>query len=376
MTTATKDGTGRRGRSPRRSREGVLHVITSTSRRGAEIFAVDLGEALAARGRAIRTVALVGGGGPDDLRVPTLGQNAFGPRTLWSLRREIRRARIAVAHGSSAVAATALATRGTRTPFIYRNIGDPSFWFDTPKRRRRLRWILRRARTTVALWEGSRDELRRIGGSDLDIRVIPKGVPASRFPPIDQETRGAARRRFSLEGSGLTAVFVGSLTSEKNVDAAIAAVALIPDARLLIVGSGVDQKRLADDAERLAPGRILFTGTLRDPAEALAASDVLILTSTTEGIPGVLIEAAFSELPVVATAVGGVPGIVVDGASGVLVPTADPELLASALRSVSKSARAMGKVGRRHCSALFEIELIADRWDSLLDELGAWNGDR
>ena len=352
------------------ARDGVLQVITSTSRRGAEVFGVDLGDELGARGRTVTTVALVPGQSPS-LDVPTLGKRALGLRTLLRLRRRARSSSLVIAHGSSAVVATALATLGTSTPFVYRNIGDPSYWFDTPKRRRRMRWILRRARAVVALWDGSETELRRLGGPSIAIRVIPKGVPARRFPLVDEGSRTRARALFGARG--LTVVYIGSLTPEKNVDAAISALGLLPDAQLLVVGAGSDRDRLEALGSRIAPGRIIFSGALSDPAEALAAADVLILPSLTEGIPGVLIEAAFSGLPVVATAVGGVPGVVSDGQTGILVREPTPSALAEAIAAAGRAGRVMGMAGRSWCEERFEIGTIADRWDALLAELGTWS---
>jgi glycosyltransferase involved in cell wall biosynthesis len=332
------------------------------------MFAVDLAEELTRRGRAIETVALVAGNGPT-LDLPVLGKRPLGLRTLFALRRRARTSTLVIAHGSSAVVAIALATLGTRIRFIYRNIGDPTYWLSTPKRVRRMRWILKRASVVVALWEGSRDELRRVGGSSLDIKVIPNGVASHRLHLV-AEHRVHARNRFGVQG--LVAAYVGSLTPEKNVDAAIAAVASIPDANLLVVGDGTERERLENLADSRAPGRIVFTGPLADTSEALAATDVLVLPSHTEGMPGVLIEAAFAEVPVVATKVGGIPDIVPDGRSGFLVRSPSPDALRDAIRGAAGAGRAMGRVGRRWCASRFEIRVIADSWEALLTDLGAW----
>src|SRR4249919_2766244 len=75
----------------------VLQVISSTDRRGAEIFGVDLGDALHRRGRSVRTMALAPGR-TAGLEVPTLGPSRFAPRTLRALRSAA--ATLVVAHGS------------------------------------------------------------------------------------------------------------------------------------------------------------------------------------------------------------------------------------------------------------------------------------
>ena len=60
---------------------------------------------------------------------------------------------------------------------------------------------------------------------------------------------------------------------------------------------------------------------------ALAAIDVLVVPSRTEGIPAVAIEAGLAQVPVVATDVGGVSSVVIDGVTGMLVETAAPDQL-------------------------------------------------
>jgi glycosyltransferase involved in cell wall biosynthesis len=363
---------GESGKTPS-GRTGVLHVITGTARRGAETFAVDLADALAERGRTGRVVALTASGWGSVLDVPTLGRRRLSTRTLRALRSEVKQAGVVVAHGSSAVVACALATIGTRTPFVYRNIGDPLFWLDTPRRRRQMTWILRRAAATVALWEDSGAELRSLGGDNMRVHVIPTGVPARLFTPIDSIARRDARRRLEIDPGGLIAVYIGSLSAEKNVDVAIAAVSLIPDARLLIVGDGPERDALESLARTVAPGRIRFLGWRERPRDELAAADVLVLSSRTEGLPAVLIEAAFSGLPVVASRVGGISEIVVDGRTGFTVPPGDPAAMSAALRDVATNGPTMGKAGRRWCLERFEIGRVAQSWDALLDDLGAWS---
>ena len=70
---------------------------------------------------------------------------------------------------------------------------------------------------------------------------------------------------------------------------------------------------------REARSRIHFAGSLTDVAPALAAADVVVLSSRTEGMPGVLIEAGLSARPVVAYDVGAVSEVVADGETGLLV---------------------------------------------------------
>lgn len=354
-------------------RGGVLQVITDTDRRGAQVFACDLADALAARGRDVRTVALVAGRDEAGLPVPTLGRRSFEARTLLALRREARRARVVVGHGSKTLAACAVATLGTGVPFVYRNIGDPRYWNDTPARRLRTRAALRRARAVVALWPRAADDIAGLLGVRRDrIRVIPNGVPGARFAPPDHAAREDARRSLGIANGMPAAVCMGSLSPEKNVEGAVLAVGAVPDLLLLVVGDGPARERLAALADRVAPGRVRFTGATERPEQALAAADVLVLPSLTEGIPAVVIEAGLSGLPVVATDVGGVGQVVADRETGRLVAPGDAEALADALREAVAQAGSLGPAARARCLERFEISPIATAWDEVLGELGAW----
>ncbi|MGI9119623.1 MAG: glycosyltransferase, partial [Acidimicrobiales bacterium] len=113
------------GRGDGGTKVPVLGVVVSTQRRGAEVFATDLAAALEARGLGVRTVALAPGADGARLDLPTLGRSRSGPRALQALRAQSRRYEVVVAHGSHTLPACALSLIGGRTPFVYRNIGDP-----------------------------------------------------------------------------------------------------------------------------------------------------------------------------------------------------------------------------------------------------------
>ena len=63
----------------------------------------------------------------------------------------------------------------------------------------------------------------------------------------------------------------------------------------------------------------------------MAAADILVLPSHTEGTPNVVLEALASGRRVVATSVGGVPDLITDRTLGQLVPPKNPDTLADAL---------------------------------------------
>ena len=117
----------------------ILQAISDTDRRGAQMFAVYLGDALAERGHAVRTVALARGTMPATLDVPVLDGDAIGRRALRALRRQMAERDVTIAHGSSTLPACAIAGLGPGRPFVYRQISDPEVWSGTPLRRVRSR---------------------------------------------------------------------------------------------------------------------------------------------------------------------------------------------------------------------------------------------
>lgn len=348
-----------------------LQVVTTSSRRGAELFAVDLDRHLRSRGRAIDTVALA----PDPigqrtLPVPLLGKHRLGVSTLRRLRSRLRDAQVVVGHGSTALPACAIAGLGTGVPFVHRVIGDPSAWGTTRARRARIGRALRSAALVAALTDaaaGMLADLYRIPAHRL--RVISTGVPGERFPLVDATARAAARRALGLDRSTPVIAFVGALQPEKAPHRAVEAIGAIADAHLVVAGEGTERPRLERLAAEIAPGRVTLLGSLEDPVPVYAAADTVVLPSRTEGLPAALIEAGLSGLPAVTTDVGFVREIVLDGETGFVVPPDDADSLVSALRAACSAPASVGRAARAHCLAHFDMARIADQWDALLSEV-------
>jgi len=187
--------------------------------------------------------------------------------------------------------------------------------------------FLRRADRVVCLTGAMRDELITAFGLQPDrVAVVPNGVDLVRFRP------GAAPR----EPAEL--LFVGRLAPQKNVDALLEATAELRDAghrpTVRIVGDGGERARLQAKAARLGLSNVVFAGrqTPAEIADAYARATVVVLPSTHEGMPLVLLEAMAAGAPVVASALSE---IVEAGGDAILtIDPADPHALASTLRRV------------------------------------------
>jgi glycosyltransferase involved in cell wall biosynthesis len=171
---------------------------------------------------------------------------------------------------------------------------------------------------------------------------------------------------------------IGRLCDVKGQRELIAALAQLPEARVVLVGAdleqgGAFQTALEDEAERLGVrDRIVFAGPRADVARVVAELDVLALPSWTEGLPLVVLEAMAQRRPVVATPVGGTPEVVVDGETGLLVPPRDPDALAAALRRLLGDAdlrRRMGEAAYERARTRFSAGAMTRRVLAIYDEV-------
>jgi glycosyltransferase involved in cell wall biosynthesis len=350
----------------------LLQVVTSTDRRGAEVFATQLGGALGDRGWPVDTVALWPGSAPG-LDLVSMAARRRDPRAVRALRRRLAEVRLVVGHGSSTLPFATAAVLGTDTPFVYRSIGDPAFWGSSRARRARVGLALRRADAVIALWAGAADTIAdRYRVPSDRIHVIPTGVPADSFSPTLPHDRAAARSalELGLDPDRSTVLLLGALSPEKNPLGAIETLATLPDVQLLVGGAGALADAVAQCARTTAPGRVHLAGPVTDPAALFAAADVLVLPSRTEGIPAVAIEAALAGLPVVASRVGGLPEVVVDGETGLLVDAPTPFRLAKAIEAALAESVALGAAARRRALGRFTLDVVADQWDVVLTQVG------
>ena len=161
--------------------------------------------------------------------------------------------------------------------------------------------------------------LRNDGIATSRVHVIPNGFASQPFVARDE-----ARRVLNL-GSGFIAGWIGRLSREKAPDVFLSALGHLDGSIAgAIIGSG---------RERTESSRVTWLGQVDDAARLIAAFDVLVLSSRTEGTPIVLFEAMAAGVPVVATAVGGVPDVV-SAREALLVPSERPDALARAIAAV------------------------------------------
>jgi glycosyltransferase involved in cell wall biosynthesis len=236
---------------------------------------------------------------------------------------------------------------------------------DYPRRKRMLanRVLLRRCDRVVAVGEAVRQALiRNEGIAPGRVEVIYNGIPLQPFEArLTTSERAEVRAGIGVEPDDLVVIQVARLDYLKDHATAIRTIERVagrrPGARLVLVGDGPERGAIEDLVQARGMGDLVrLLGRRTDIPRLLAAADIVLLTSISEGIPLTLIEAMASGHPVVSTGVGGVAEVVIDGQTGLLAPASDDEALAGhILRLADDPGRRdrMGRSGRRRADELF-----------------------
>lgn len=164
------------------------------------------------------------------------------------------------------------------------------------------------------------------------------GVDATRFRP-DPMRRRLVRESLGIPMTDVVLLFVGRINRDKGVMDLARAFAILADRRadirLLVVGP--DEEGLTGAIRDVCSrhlARLHFCAYTNAPEDFMTASDVLCLPSYREGFGTVIIEAAVTGLPAVASRIYGVVDAVVDGKTGLLHEPADLSGLTGQLERV------------------------------------------
>lgn len=197
---------------------------------------------------------------------------------------------------------------------------------------------------------------------------VPTGVSLERFTPgIDPLP---VRRELGIDPATRVVTMVGRLRSGKRYDLFIDAAELVRnefgDVKFLIVGDGVAgegpirQKIAEHDLSKV----VLMTGFRADIPEIMASSDIVVLTSDSEGVPQVLTQAMAMERPVVAAPVGGIPDLIENGVTGLFADAGNARSFADKIIMLLRDdllSRRLGSAGRQHVLDNFTDDIMVEK---------------
>lgn len=238
------------------------------------------------------------------------------------------------------------------------------------RRRAALRWAVRHSAHVVAVSRATAADLActlRIPPSA--VTVVPNGIefPRGRRDPVRAELRAG--------DDVALIVAIGNLYPVKGHRVLVQALAMLarshPDLRwrLAIAGRGEEEaalRALAHDGG--IAERVSLLGFRTDVPDLLAAADVFVMPSLSEGLPLALVEAMASGVAIVASDVGGIPEVVTRDVDAVLAPPGDAGRLADSIATlvVRPERRAtLGAAARATAYRDFSVARMADSYESL-----------
>jgi glycosyltransferase involved in cell wall biosynthesis len=272
----------------------------------------------------------------------------------------------------------AIASRAKGTPFILTQHNDqlPSkianallYLFDGYTLGR---YVLSHAQKIIALNTAIKAHLIAMGTDESKIEIIPNAVDISLFSSCCKnllETKWGISRPVIL--------FVGRLVKDKGVEHLLQAfsevVEEIPEAKLVIVGKGPQEKALKKLQESLELTHVFFLGPVETKfmPNIYAGCDVLVLPSSHEPFGNVVIEAMAAGKPVIGSYVGGIKNTIVHGETGYHVQPGNSKQLSTYIIRLLEDAslrKSLGENARKMAFSNYNIELLLEKTEKIYHE--------
>jgi L-malate glycosyltransferase len=305
---------------------------------------------------------------PDVPQFP-LGGSLFGwqsLRTRLKLSRHLRHRHVQIAHAFDFYANLTLipAARFARVPVVigsHRQLGDLMTRAQFRAQVAAFRWC----DAIVCNSQAAADRLIDAGLSPHKIAVIGNALPVEAFTA----SPAALPKRPGVVRVGMVARMNHRY---KNHSGFLRIAAQIhqhmPDAEFLLVGDGPLRRELEREASSLGLGAsAIFLGDRQDVSAVLASMDVAVLTSDSESLSNVILEAMAAGLPVVAYEVGG-NGELLNDQRGALIPAGDETAFAGAVQHLladSALRQRLGRNAQQFAQESFSLDRVRQRYVEL-----------
>lgn len=327
----------------------ILQLISSLGLYGAERIVLELSAELKQRGTGVIIVNLFD---PEKSYGSVIGRaerlgllarglkcrGRFDPAAVLSLRRFIAQNGINVvhSHGYKADFYAWCARQGSDV----RLVATCHNWLGRSLTMKGYQWLDKRILNgfdrVVAVSETLRAEIEGAGIRKERVELIHNGLSMRDSGGAAGRPAADIRTVLGLKSGERMVTAVGRLCYEKGygflIDAAPVIAARCPDARIVIAGDGPLRPYLTSKTRmRGLADRIIFAGERDDIPAILAASDVFVMPSISEGMPVALLEAMAACKAIVASRVGEIPEMIRDRTEGLLAAPGDPDQLAAAV---------------------------------------------
>ena len=248
---------------------------------------------------------------------------------------------------------------------------DPQTWTRWPFVRslraaysgRSIRYALRRSELITGCSQGVINSLDAYGvGFQPKARVLYYGVPITEHP--SQQDREAFRLSLGLPLTTPLVLHVGNFRPQKNHEGLLRVfqqvVAVVPKARLLLVGDGPSRSHIERLIQELGLSEsVIMLGFRYDVRHIMDCCDVFLFPSIYEGLPVSVLEAQSAGMPVVASRLPELAEAIQDGQTGYLYAVDDLNEMAQSviafLRDFALRCQ-FGSAGRQRTLNVFSLE--------------------
>ena len=184
------------------------------------------------------------------------------------------------------------------------------------------KWVIPAMDAAVGASAKSLNEMVGFYGFKGQHKPIPRAINASHFEGFSSKT--ICRSELSIDVDGFVLLFLGNFTSQKRPDRFVQIVSLlqplIPNLKAIMVGDGPLRTSTEEQIKNLSLTEVISCkGYQSDVRPFIASSNILVLTSDTEGMPGVVLEAAGMGVPSVSAQVGGIKEFIDEFETGITV---------------------------------------------------------
>jgi glycosyltransferase involved in cell wall biosynthesis len=231
--------------------------------------------------------------------------------------------------------------------------------------------LLKTADQVIAVSNDGARKLKRMGVASDRTHVIRNSIVAQNYPFKYRSSK--VRDSLRIPDHAYVIGTIGRLSKEKGQEGLIRQFAelrqIVPDAHLIVAGDGPDCEKLKRAVADLELSKVAhLIGYCSDVADFYGGIDVLVLNSSTEGLPNVVLEAMAFGVPVVATAVGGTPELIQSAEYGTLVAPGDSDALLRGILSVRQDPSAAGqrtRNARKFIESEFDMRTLISRTHEL-----------
>lgn len=316
----------------------IVQVITRPQRRGAEIFAIQLAEQLLILGHEVTVISLFRSAhglafSGKFIRMDLAYRGKLDLQSFWLLSKELRTLQPDIVQANASE--TLRMCVGSRYFFkgsyklMYRNANQIGDLLKGNLHKAWNKWLLSKVDGIISVSKASKMDLLNTFSSKKPIEVIPIGInPPQILKSMESEIE-------SMPDSYL--IQIGGLVPEKDPLGMLSIFAGLQNQNihLVFLGSGPLDSPLVHEINRLGlDGRVHLIPNQQNIFPYLKTAKALVMPSKIEGLPGVILEAMFIGVPVIAYGVGGIPEVLKNAETGWCIPPKDQNGFIQAIEEV------------------------------------------